>query len=292
MTKIALGTAQFGMDYGVNNKRGKVAPEEAFRILHRAATIGIDTVDTAYSYGESEEVIGGYLSAGKSGLKVISKLPACSHSDVRGFFDRSLGRLGVSKLFGYLVHGFKAYQDDEAIWAELEKLKLHGKVEKIGFSLYSPSELEQILKRDLAVDLVQLPLSVFDQRFVPYLSAAKKRGIDIHARSVFLQGLVFTRPDELDTYFRRVRDNIDALHSLSMRMGASIASLCINFVAAYPHVDKIVVGVDSEENLEEIIGISRGKPLSQDDVSKISRMRIDDDAILLPFHWKLSKVRV
>jgi aryl-alcohol dehydrogenase-like predicted oxidoreductase len=292
MSKIALGTAQLGMDYGVSNKLGKVAVEEAFRMLDRAVAEGIDTIDTAYSYGESEEVIGQYMRTAKRALNIVSKQSSSSHSDVRTFFDRSLARLGVSKLFGYLIHSFDAFQNDKEIWTELESLRSRGKVEKIGFSIYSPSELEEILKMDIAVDMVQLPLSVFDQRFVPYLSGMKKRGIDIYARSVFLQGLVFMQPDKLDSYFRNVRENIAAVHSLSENMGVSIASLCINFVTAHQQVDKIVVGVDNEKNLEEILDISRSKPLSKSDVSRISRVRINDNSILLPFEWKLSKASI
>lgn len=289
MNKIALGTAQFGMDYGINNKRGMVGPDEVFRMLDEAAEAGIDTIDTAYSYGASEKVIGEFVKTGKRTLNVISKQPACPHLEVRKFFEGSLKRLGMSRLSGYLVHSFESYRKDEGLWTELEELKRDGVVDRIGFSLYLPSELEYILDKELAIDILQLPFSVFDQRFSQYLPEIKRRNIHIYARSIFLQGLVFKAPAEIDSYFRKMFGRIESLNHMAEQYGKSIASLCINFVMANQHIDKLVVGVDGMENLKDIISILRGDQLSKDGISKLSSLRIDDEDMLLPYRWKLSK---
>lgn len=290
MSKIVLGTVQFGMDYGINNRHGRVCTDEVFRIMGEAVQAGIDTFDTAYSYGDSERVIGDYIRSGNRELKLISKEPKCSHNEVRNFFNESLTRLGVSALYGYLVHNFENYKHDESVWTEFEKLKLECKVSKIGFSLYSPFELEYILKKDLRVDIIQLPFSIFDQRFSPYLIELKKRKIDVYARSVFLQGLVFKNPNDLDKHFVKITDKINALNTLSAKLGVSIASLCINFVTTHEYVDKAVIGVDSLENLVEIISALKVNFLTKDIIGEISNLRINDENILLPFKWKLSKV--
>lgn len=289
MNKIALGTAQFGMDYGVNNRRGKVRPDEVFNILNEAARAGIDTLDTAHSYGDSEKVIGDFIRNGENNFKIISKMPARTSGKIDETFKESIGRLGTPILYGYLVHSFEAYKKDEKIWSELTRLRSESKVEKIGFSLYLLSELEDLLQKDMAIDIIQIPFSVFDQRFGPYLSEMKKRGIEVYARSVFLQGLVFKDPKDLDRYFAGISDKVDGLHSLSCRSGMPVLSLCVNFVTANRFIDKVVVGVDSLENLIEIINVPQDKFLTKDIISEILNMRIDDEDILLPFKWKLSK---
>jgi aryl-alcohol dehydrogenase-like predicted oxidoreductase len=291
MIKIAIGTAQFGMNYGINNNRGMIQPNEAFCILDEAVRAGIDTVDTAYCYGSSENLIGDYTRAGRRNLKVISKQPKCSHVETEKFFTGSLRRIGAQTLYGYLIHSFEDYKRDEATWVELEKLKRKGMVNKIGFSLYSPFELEHILKRGLAVDIIQIPFSIFDQRFIPYLSEMKRRKMDIYARSVFLQGLVFKDPNELDSHFVKISDKIKALGLLAAKLNISIASLCVNFVIANEYIHKAVVGLDSLENLIEIIRVSQNACLPKNIAHEISGLRIDDDGILLPFNWKLSKDR-
>ena len=291
MNKIALGTVQFGLDYGVNNKRGKIPADEVFRILDKAAEAGIDTLDTAHAYGESEKVIGDFIRSGKNSFKIVSKLPVNTRGKTEELFKESLGRLSVPELYGYLVHSFEAYKKDEKVWRDLEELKSGGRVKKTGFSIYLPSELEDLLQRKLAIDIVQIPFSVFDQRFGPYLSEMKKRGIEIHVRSVFLQGLAFKDPEGLDGYFAKIRDKIESLNSLSARSGFSIASICINFATANKYIDKVVVGVDNLENLAEIVNVSQDQTLSGDVIFEMLNMRIDDENILLPFKWKLSKVR-
>lgn len=289
MNKIALGTAQFGIDYGINNKRGKLRPGEVFKILDEAAGAGIDTIDTAHSYGDSEKVIGDFIRSGKVGFKIVSKLPASAYGKTGGIFEESLDRLEVSALYGYLVHGFEAYKKDEGVWSELEELRSRRRVEKIGFSLYLPSELEYLLQRKLPIDIIQIPFSVFDQRFGPYLSVMKKKNIEVHARSIFLQGLVFKDADTLDGYFANIRDKIEALNCLSVKSGVSIVSLCVNFAAANSCIDKVIVGVDSVENLTDIMNALQDGFLSKDAVNEILNMRVDDENMLLPFRWKLSK---
>ncbi len=289
MSKIALGTVQFGIDYGVNNKSGRIQPEAALKILSEAAKSGIDTIDTASSYGNSEKVIGDFLRSRKHDFKVVSKLPACAGRETDRIFKESLDRLGVPSLYGYLVHSFESYKKDKGVWDSLEKLKTSGKVEKIGFSLYSPHELESLFKEGVAMDIVQFPFSVFDQRFGPYLPDIRRKGIETHVRSVFLQGLVFKAPRDLDAYFSKIRDRIETLNLLSNKSGIPISSLCVNFAVENDLIDKVVVGVDNLENFIEIIRASEDRFLSKEMILNILNLRIDDEDILLPFKWKLSK---
>ena len=288
MSKIILGTAQFGMDYGVNNRRGRIPEKDVFAILDRASKDGIGTIDTAYLYGCSEEIIGAFIKSGKNTFKVVSKLPKCASEGVSKIFEETLKRLGMPSLYGYLIHSFESYEKDKRLWDELKKLKAEGRVEKIGFSLYLPAELERLFKEGIDIDILQLPFSVFDQRFDPYLAEIKNNGIELQVRSIFLQGLVFKDLECLDTYFVKIKDKLEVLNALSVKLGVSIVSLCVNFTVANKFIDKVVVGVDSLLDLVEIISASKAGFLSKDVMHEIKNMRIDDEDILLPFMWKLS----
>jgi len=287
--KIILGTAQFGMDYGIRNSRGKIPPEEVFKILDDAAASGIDTLDTAQSYGESEKVIGVYLKSSKKKLQVITKIPACAPQEVDRIFSDSLHRLGCDIVYGCLVHDFASYRDNKAVWKRVENIKRQRKASKIGFSLYYPHELESIFKDRLDVDIVQIPLSIFDQRFSGYLPQLKKRNIEVHARSVFLQGLLFEKPEGLDAYFVSVKDKLKSLNQISAAKAVPIFALCLNFIAQNKFINKVVIGIDAKGHLDQILGASEYAAKTAELTKELSDLRVDEERIILPFHWKSKK---
>lgn len=290
MDRIALGTAQFGMDYGINNKRGRIPRPQVYEILNNAVEFGIDTFDTAYNYGESERVLGDFIKSCHKKLKVISKLSACKSNEVSKILKISLNRLGIPKIHGYLIHNFNHYKNEPGIWDELKRLRDEGKIEKIGFSLYFPSELEILLKNNLGMDIVQVSFSVFDQRFKPYFSELKKRKIEILVRSIFLQGIVFKKPSELNGSFALIKDKIMRLNTLSRELRISLVSLCLNFVLANKFIDKVVVGIDNLAHLKEVV--SSVAPISnfQDTLDELSDLHEDNEDIILPFKWELKRV--
>lgn len=290
MNKIALGTAQFGLDYGINNKRGKIPPMEVSDILNTARKYNIDTIDTAYGYGESEEVIGKCMNFSPSRWKIISKLPLCNDDEVTSIVLQSLKRLNAFILYGYLIHSFDSYKNNRKVWLALEKQKNEGRIEKIGFSLYRPCELELLLEDNLKIDIIQIPFSIFDQRFVPYLSELKNSGIEIYARSIFLQGLVFKKPSELNNTFEGIKSKIEQLNILSAKYNVSIASLCINFVLNNDFFNKVIVGVDSVEQFHEIIEAARSPLGSGNIISQLAQLKVEDEKIILPFNWGSQRV--
>lgn len=287
MNKIVLGTAQFGMDYGINNKRGKVSQKEVFVILNKAMENGIDTFDTAHAYKESEKVLGEFIKFHRNKLRIISKLPECVANEVRDKVRDSLDRLNLSSIYGYLIHRFEDYEKDNDIWLELEKLKRQGKIEKIGFSLYFPSQLERIIKTGLKIDIVQIPFSVFDQRFKAYFPELRKRNVEIHVRSIFLQGLVFKKPLELDNYFKSIQSRIEKLHMLSNDTGIPVFALCLNFVFKNEFIDKVVIGVDSALQLNDLIRSSVFFHESDKAFLLLSDLALNDENVILPFKWPL-----
>lgn len=292
MTKIVLGSAQFGMDYGINNKRGRIPEAEVFKILKKATGYGVNTIDTAYFYGDSEKIIGDFIKSRQQQLNVISKLPKCPSAEIKSLLNITLSRLNAPSLYGYLIHNFDIYEQEPAVWAQLEAMKSSGKVKKIGFSLYFPENLEKIFKRNLKVDLIQIPYSIFDQRFQPYFSELKKRKIEIYARSVFLQGLVFRDPKELSSRFAGIKEKIRQIHLLSRKNGVTLLALCLNFVLADKFINKVVIGVDSFEQFVEVMEASELPMASNLFSDKLFELRETDENIILPCNWYSNKVQV
>ena len=287
--KIALGTAQFGMDYGINNKKGKMSMEEVFEILNESLQSNIDVLDTAYAYKESESLIGQFIGKSKkTGFKVISKLPECDPREVRSIYDSSVKRLSVDMLYGYMIHNFQHYVQNPEVWDILKELKSEGKVKKIGMSLYFLQELEHILKNRIGIDIIQVPYSIFDQRFEQYFSELKNNGVEIHVRSVFLQGLVFKDPSELDGYFAKIKKKIADLNSLSAELNIPIVALCLDFAILNRFVDRVVVGVDGMENLKEIISSPNYLTAVENIRPMLYHFKEDDENMILPINWKVN----
>ena len=287
--KIALGTAQFGLDYGISNKKGKIPENQVFEILDESIRSGIDVLDTAYAYGNSELVIGIFIKKYGHVFKIISKLPECDPRDVKNIFESSLERLGVDMLYGYMCHSFQHYIDNPEIWDILVDLKSKGKIEKIGLSLYYPSDLEYIIENNIDIDIIQVPYNVFDQRFEQYFPLIKKMGVEIFVRSVFLQGLVFKELSELDNYFTKMVGKIRDLHSLSVELDIPIAALSLNFAILNEFVDKVVVGVDSIQNLKEIVSSAVYRDDVRHVLKKLYSLQEDDENMILPINWKVSR---
>jgi len=285
MNKISLGTAQFGMNYGINNKGGKIPKAEVFDILSKAIEFGIDTIDTAYDYGEGERVIGEFLKAVRYKFKIISKLPECKCDRVKEIFQSSLNNLGLCTIYGYLMHSFDSYKRDAGIWNELEKLKDAGKVEKIGFSLYYPGELEYLLERGVYFDVVQVPFSIFDQRFEPFFLKLRQKNIEIHIRSVFLQGLIFKKSDELDSRFLKIKPKIVILQDISEELNLPVSVLCLGFVLLN-NVDKVIIGVDNKENLIDSMTKLKYAGRVNRIYERLKELKEDDENIILPINWK------
>jgi len=291
MSKLALGTAQFGMDYGINNCRGKISRAEAFEILCQAMDNGIDTVDTAAAYGESENVLGEFLGVKKKKFKVISKLPNRSLFDFKDVVSSSLKKLNISSFYGYLFHNFKTYRENPELLVLFKELKKEGKTKKIGFSLYYPHELEFILDYNLECDLVQVPYNVFDQRFGPYFQRLNDRKIEVHTRSVFMQGLIFKCAKDLDGYFSPVKTKIIELHDLAEKYRMPLVSMLVNFALANGSIDRVVVGVDGLDNFNEIMASASYLDRFSGVRDRLISMKEDDEQIILPFNWKSEAVR-
>ena len=283
--KLGLGTVQFGMDYGINNAKGKVLKEEVFEILEVAWNNGIDMLDTSALYGESEYVIGQFLKENDVPFEIVSKLPPCDADDIETRFCESLKKLNRDKLFGYLIHDFDSFRKNRHIWDILQKMKSQKKVEKIGFSLYYPQEVEYIMMENIEFDMVQVPFSIFDQRFSGIFEVLRERNVEIHVRSVFLQGLVFKNALTMHGIFDNFRDKLSSLHSISQDINVSISALCLNFAVLNEYIDKVIIGIDSLSNLQENINALKYQDRVGDVYNSLLNLKEDNEKIILPCNW-------
>ncbi|MEW5766974.1 MAG: aldo/keto reductase [bacterium] len=294
LKRLALGTVQFGLPYGIANRVGKLTEKEAFTILELAHKEGIDTLDTAYSYGESEEIIGEFISQSGKNFNIISKLPylekeGISNKDVsvvEKYCAKTLNRLKQPQIYGYLVHKFDNILKYKDLWKVLESLKQRGLISKIGASLYRPDELEYLLNNHIHFDIIQVPYNIFDQRFDEYFPILKKMGVEIYTRSVFLQGLFFLEMDRIDKDFKPARDKVAKLRGISAGYNIPLNSLCLCFVLLNSFIDRVIIGIDSMEHLKQNVASVEYLDKVENLYELVKSLKIHDEQIILPYNWK------
>jgi aryl-alcohol dehydrogenase-like predicted oxidoreductase len=267
--RLALGTVQFGLPYGVANTQGQISYDQAEAMLGAMRTAGIDTIDTAIAYGEAETVLG---RIGVSGFRLVSKVPALCEPAlavddwVVAQVETSLERLRVPRLGGLMLHApddlLGPYGSDLA--RGLRRARDAGLAERIGLSVYSPEQLAALVDR-LPLEIIQIPLNVFDRRFVEtgWLDRLAAEDVEVHARSVFLQGLLLMPPDLVPTKFVPYSPLIDRWHRwlASETSNMSPVQACLAHVASYAGIARLVVGADSLEHLQEIIEATSTIPI-------------------------------
>ena len=285
ISKLAIGTAQFGLDYGISNRDGIVKPETVRRILKCALDSNVGLIDTASAYGSSEVVLGSVLSDfDDSAFQIISKCSLTVDKSVQEQLDETLMHLNRDKIYGYLGHSVIGMDQNAELLSNLFELKTKGKIEKIGITVYYPEDVEVLLSSSFSLDIVQLPYSIFDRRFEYLFPELRKRNIEIHVRSVFLQGLFFLESAHLNPHFNPVRKKMKSLHLLAQHVGVSIAQILLAFVLRNPMLDHVVVGVTSVAEFEELKQANE-IPLSADVLSELLNYKVDDNKILIPMNW-------
>jgi aryl-alcohol dehydrogenase-like predicted oxidoreductase len=281
MIRLALGTVQFGLNYGIANRSGQVVESEVGTILARAAAAGMDTLDTAIAYGQSEACLG---RAGVTGWRVITKLPPLSQPvpDVAQWAEELIGgslrRLGIPQLEAILLHRSHDLlgPQGETYLRTLHDMKAAGMTRAIGVSVYDPGELDRLwpLWRP---DLVQAPCNVLDRRLIHsgWLGRLDAAGVRVHLRSVFLQGLLLMpargRPDR----FAQWGDLLDRWTGWCSDRGVSPLVGALAFVRSLSGVERLVVGVDSAAHLEEILAVPFAESVPPDGIFSEDRDLID-----------------
>ncbi|MFY7740913.1 MAG: aldo/keto reductase [Flavobacterium sp.] len=281
--KIILGTVQFGIQYGISNTHGVPSDSELESIFSVASELGIQQLDTAKAYGNAEERIG-QLSNSK--FDVITKFPNVdSEKELELALSESLQKLNVSSIYGYLAHNADVLIQNPSLWEVLLKAKKDDKIKKIGYSLYIPEQLERLLDLNCIPDLVQLPYSILDRKFEKQLSILKQLGTEVHVRSVFLQGLYFMNPNELPEKLQPLQDSLVELKNLCIENNVSVGEVALNYVISNPNIDKLVIGIETAEQLRENINLVTNWKPNNVLFSKIEAIEIKDKSLLNPVNW-------
>lgn len=290
--KIGLGTVQFGVDYGISNSAGKVPVSEVRKILDLAKQQDVSILDTAFAYGDSEKILGSIL-ADDGCFSVVTKTPVFKNqviaknevTELSNAFIDSLKKLQQKSIYGLLVHAAEDLlkHGGDLLWKEMCHLKEQGMVKKIGVSIYTAEQIDKILDK-YPIDLIQLPINVFDQRLLlnGYLNKLKKLNIEIHARSIFLQGVLLSKVKELPEYFKPLHRHLQGYYEFVYKHKWILVQAALGFVLGIKEIDTVLLGVDNEIQLREIVDVA--KPL---DGGLFRRFAIDDELFLNPSKWQL-----
>lgn len=286
--KLALGTAQFGLKYGLANMADKVPSDMVAQLLKIASACDITMLDTAIAYGDSEQVLGRY---NLTKFEIVSKLPAvpsdCSNVEewVLEQTMSSLKRLKTDKLHDLLLHRPAQLlgTNGEKIYKSILKLKEQGIVDQIGVSVYGPDELSELIKR-FDFDVIQAPMNIFDRRMenTGMLKQLKKAGAAIHIRSAFLQGLLLMPSDKIPVYFAPWASLIKQYHQWLNQQGISPLQACLSYLNQHSDIDKIIVGVDNIWQIKQIIAAIDAPIADMPDF-----LQSVDEGLINPSRWQL-----
>ena len=278
--KLGLGTAQLGLEYGIANSAGKPDKPEAAAILRAAIDGGIRCFDTASSYGDCEEILGKFFKEISVKPKLCTKFSCCRSAEYE--LQESLNRLGVNKLDYFLLH-----KPEQMLLPEfgmtLESLKQNPAVGKVGVSVYNAAEISECL--NYGVQVIQIPFNIIDSRLIKngLLEHAKSRGVEIHARSVYLQGLLLSDSPEKPPGTGKY---LEMLNILAKGQGLSIKELCFLYVRDCAYIDEFFIGCETVAQVMENLKLYRLPGLPKEFVDKIPLIFKDvPDEILNPSLW-------
>jgi len=278
MNKITLGTAQWGMNYGITNSDGIPNNEELKTIINLAKKSQITFLDTASGYGNAEQRIGNLTN---NEFNIITKVGNINlENSIKHQLTKSLKNVKTESVYGCLFHNVDELLKNPSLWEEIQAQKKEGLVKKVGYSLYHPQELERLLRLNYIPELIQIPFNLLDRRFEPYLRQLKGMKIEIHVRSIFLQGLLLSFEKMNQNKFLKWKPIWEGYHDWLKTINLSPLEACISHVLHYKEISNIIIGVEHASQLKQIILASRKKSI------EAPKMLISTDQELInPSSW-------
>lgn len=286
--RLALGSAQFGLDYGITNQTGKLPPPQVGELLRQAVDAKLAWIDTASGYGDAESVIGQQLAA-DAPIRIVTKIlldDSAARGGVVEAVERASSNLNRSQLDAVLLHrpsdlGLPCATDALAALAEFRQA---GRIGRFGVSVYDGKDVDAVIAAG-GCDMVQLPLNIFDQRLLQsgHLRRLREAGIAIHVRSVFLQGLLLSTPDRLPAKLSALAASVRTLHTDAERQRLTPAALCLGFVLGLEEIEAAVVGVTNRAEFTALLQAA-------DDAGSVAgaglqQHAIADTALVDPRQW-------
>ena len=291
INKLGLGTVQWGLSYGLANKHGITTPQTVTAILAEAERHGIKVLDTASLYGDAEAVLGANQLQAFDVITKTPKFATDSISDEQAHqltqvFKRSLKNLASEKVHGLLLHHVNdlLVPNGEKLLTAMRALKEKGEVAKIGVSVYSGEQVDAVLAI-FKPDIIQLPISVFDQRMLldGQLERIKEAGIEIHVRSVFLQGLLLMPLNQVPKFFDPVRPLLAAWHLAAKTQGMTPTQAALSFVRDIAYIDTVLVGVENLAQFQSCV-----EDFSAETRFDASGLACNDPLYVNPSFWRVA----
>ncbi len=288
MSKLSLGTAQFGLTYGIANQSGQVPKNEAIQILDLLKKRGIGSLDTAMTYGESELVLG---SIGVDEFDVITKLPKLPSGilNINDWVDSQISsalvRMNLNSVYGILLHDPQDLLREEGrlLTRSLANQKSRGVASKVGVSIYDPDDLAWITNL-MDVDIIQAPLNLIDRRLERsgWLNKLYSNGVEIYTRSAFLQGLLLMTMENIPNKFSPWMNLFRSWHRLLREKNLDPAEVCLSYPLSLPEVNRVVVGVDGLAQFQQLLNYLESR-FNEDDWGF---MVCEDERLINPSMWE------
>ena len=280
LDKISLGTVQFGLEYGINNTKGQTKIDEAAKILKRCKEVGIMHIDTAAVYGSAENVLGELIQS--EGLfdsfHITTKFKGDGINSLSLSTQESLQKLRVEKLHCQMFHSYQDFKNTE------DFIKPDS-VDNIGVSVYTNEELLDTLENS-KVRVVQCPFNLLDNDSIrgESLKKAKDQGVEIQVRSAFLQGLFFMVRSNLPFALTKLKSNLEELDSICRENQIEMSQLALGYCLSKDYIDRVVIGVDSLEQLNINIDAMK-KTIPSYVFELIDEIKVKDNSLLNPRNW-------
>lgn len=287
-SKLILGTAQFGLKYGINNSSGKPQEVEVLGLLKAAYNSGINVLDTAESYGNAHQLIGKYhQKCDNYKFKVITKFPhQIRHNLIRSKVIDYLDTMYVNYLDVIMFHSFDSFRSNRRALEILQDLKSDGLIGQIGVSVYTNAQLEKLVNEDL-ITVIQLPFNLLDNLSVrgDLITRLKGKGKIIHTRSAFLQGLFFKNIDDNLSIVKALKPYLKTLNEITKRKGCSMEELALSYCIKQNNIDNVIIGVDSISQLNANIKAADYE-VNEEVLKWINNIDVENSDLLNPSLWK------
>jgi aryl-alcohol dehydrogenase-like predicted oxidoreductase len=284
ISKICLGTAQFGLEYGINNQVGKPDELEVFEILDYANQQGVSNLDTADKYGSALEVLGAYHKTGGTRFNINSKFSSVDYS-LRETLEQSLMRLNLDSLNVYYFHDYNQFADNPEYHQQISSLKKEGLIKKIGLSVYDNAEFHDACGYDF-IDVIQFPFNLLDNSSHRgmLIDLAVKKGKQLYARSIYLQGLFFMDPDIIPQKLSPLAPHVEQLKRIAKNENISIGQLALNYVLQNKNIDYAIIGVESIGQLKQNLAYANST-ISDKIIQDICKIHVKEVELLYPKNW-------
>lgn len=281
-TKIVLGTVQFGLDYGINNKTGRLTEKQIFELLDEAAKLGIETLDTSALYGNSEKIIGNYNWRNPS-FNINTKIAVDENSTIDKQVDMALNILQTDTINCLFFHRFDDLTEDS--FGEMKNLQAKGIVNEIGVSVYTNNEIKEAIS--YGPDMIQFPFNMLDNlnQRREAMEESAGAGVRNQVRSAFLQGLFFMKPNQLPEKLNPLQKHVAQLQQICEQNNINMENMALSYCFSQPLIDEVVIGVDSIAQLRKNIEALE-EPISRELKKTIDNIVVTETDLLSPVNWK------